>query len=501
MNKSLLCSALLLGASFNCSAALDVHFPFSDSSFKDGEIDTLQELDQWLRSRYSDEQGDVNVYIAAGEYQDTTNWFFDANANKLTFQAEDPQNPPVFDACLNGTCLEGAYSGYFLHIKPTGKPMLSNMEFRDFIVRNFVNGILIRQASDTEITHVTIEQTGSAFNQNIPLKTDGNRQHDGYAAINVRDSHDVKFSNIVVSNAYNDTRPLLMHALYVVASSDISLFESNISMVSGDPVRMRDGAAGIHISGNLINNSGQTMVSTFEDIDSNECPSGDISSAYNEYGMMFPYSAIYQQSGFDEGWSRKPYLREGMAQSRAFKLTIDPAFAPEECEYTGIESKWDVFNSKEDTLFASLSDSRIISASTNVQVAQADYVRVAADGIVNVETNQLFIGCNSSDEDTCDDNDTSSVDDDTDPMNADDPNTQYTMLLNLETGTVDKLLSINGGGLVNYQMLVPASPTPEWVELAVSVPVNFSTSSNSMITLSPQSEPINMKRLSLLESK
>src|SRR5690606_24298255 len=149
------------------------------------------------------------------------------------------------------------------------------------------------------------------------------------------------------------------------------------------------------------NDSGQAAISTFEDA-GNECPSGLISASFNQFGMVFPYQAIYSQSGFETGWANKSYLHEGLSHNRGFKITVDPQLSPASCLYHNITSKADVFDSQHNAIQATANDPRILAASTDVDLAGGgQYVRILSGGELVLDTNQHFIGCSSSTEDTC----------------------------------------------------------------------------------------------------
>ncbi len=479
MNKILF--AVLLLAVTSQTNALEIHYPFTDVDFGDGNVDTLEEMDSWLQVNYI--SGDVTIYIASGHYQDAARWNFSAKPNLLLITAEDANNPPVFDACLNSACIAGAPNGYFLRIEPTysASPALGAIKLQNVVINNYVNGVYVNRTDDAEISHNTFNNIGSAFNQNITLNASGNRLYNGYGVIHANKANNLIIASNHINNAYNDDRPLLMHALYVVNSQHVSAMYNNINMISGDPIRIRNGSENITLQYNNIANSGSTMISTFEQA-GQECPSSLINASFNQFGLVFPYHNIYSQAGFDIGWANKNYLREGMAHSRGFKVTVDPQLSPPSCAYHTIANKMDVFNDSSNALVAPTNDSRIMNASSGVALAgSGNYIRILAGGQLVLNTNQHFVGCSSSTVDTCEDNGTSSVDDDIDVFNSDDPLTEYVLILHVKSGSVDKNMELSGAGLLNYGFVVPADLSGNWFDYQFPQKLRFS--SNAEATL------------------
>ena len=473
--------SLLLLVVTSQAKGLEIHYPFADAGFGDGNVDTLKELDSWLQLNYV--SGDVSIYIAPGYYQDAARWNFSAKPNVLLITAEDANNPPVFDACLNSTCIAGAPNGYFLRIEPTYSvsPALGSIKLQNVVINNYVNGVYVNRTDDAEISNNTFNNIGSAFNQNITLNSSGKRVYNGYGVIHANKANNLIIASNHINNAYNDDRPLLMHALYVVNSQHVSAMYNNINMISGDPIRIRNGSENITLQHNNIMNSGSAMISTFEQA-GQECPSSLINASFNQFGLVFPYHNIYSQVGFDIGWANKAYLKEGMAHGRGFKVTVDPQLSPPSCAYHTIAHKMDVFSDSSNALVAQTNDSRIINASSGVELAGGgNYLRILAGGQLVVNTNQHFVACSSSTVDTCEDNGTSNVNDDIDGFNSDDPLTEYTLIMRVKSGAVDKSMELSGAGLLNYGFVIPANLSGNWFDYQFPQKLRFNSNAEAIL--------------------
>lgn len=495
-----LIAALLFAASTQANA-LTVEFPFDDVGFGDGRIDKLEELDTWLQQNYT--SGDVTVYIAPGTYKDAVKWSFDAGENQLTITGADTSNLPVFDGCANGSCISGQSNGYFFRLEPSSSQAayLNNVTLQYLSVKNYTNGISVARTNNAVLRGIKLQKIGSAFNDEIPLKANGDRAYNGFSAITLRETYGAQVGYNLVNQAYNDDRPLWMHAVYLVKSENSLIARNRINLVSGDPIRIRNESVGVLVDRNEIQSSGQVAVSTFERVGT-ECPSWNISSSYNRFGMTFPFEEVYSQIGFERSWANKPYLNEGVTHGQGYKVTADPQLSDESCQYRNVQGKYDVFSSTKNSYVMPVADSRILEQSTGVDliVRSNPYVRVRSGGQLVLETNQHFVACNSSTLDTCDDMGTATPDDDTDSFNEDDANREYYLAMEVKTGYMDKRLRLSGAGYDQFEFEIPAANNNSWFEYVFPQRVSFANRNEAILALKAVNAGIYVRQVRLVEA-
>mgnify|MGYP000137798629 CR=1 FL=1 len=488
-------SFILLLLVFGNASALTLTFP-------DGDVDTLEELDSWLHENYT--TGDVVVKIAPGTYQDSALWSFDAGGNRLQIQAQDASNPPIFDGCVNSACIAGQMSGFFMRIEGK-KKRLNNIILRDIVVQNFVNGIYLNNVDNSTIRKVEMRNIGTAFNAMIPVKSDGSRAYDGYAAIMTNNSENITIEYSDIHDAYNDERPSLMHATYLKDTRNSSIHKNNINKISGDPIRFRHRTHDISITYNTISNSGRFALSTWHKVRDNadECPSYNITSKSNTFGLMFPFAKTYGVDGFGNKWGAKKYLAEGLVQRQGYQVTASPLLSPESCLHRYVASKWQTFTSINNSYVFPAASPLIVNVSKDLEVKtnsiQGQYVRMARDAEMVLETNMFFIGCNTSTTDTCDDKKTSKISDDIDPLNHENSSQRYYFKMMVKSGTAVKKLMLNGGGYTNKELHVPVNENNDWFEFRVPAHIGVKGRDDAVLNIRSLNNGLMIKSIRLTE--
>ena len=481
------------------NAAPDIRnlvYPF-DVSTGDGKVDSLIELQNWLNDNYK--SGPVNIKIKPGKYTGSITWDFYPQDSTLKIGSLDPANPAIFDGCLD-SCVLGEYNGSFMRLQAKTGQTPKNLTLENIIIKNYTNGIYALAADTVLFKNIQFRNLGSAFNKNITLRN-GVRAYNGYGALIINDSINLTFENNIFENLYNDDRPFLMHGVYLQHTKNSVANNNLFRMISGDPLRFRNESTSIDLIGNTTELSGSSAISTFEE-PGVECPSMDIRSTGNSLGMMFPYKKIYSQPGFDSAWANKGYLPEGLPLSDGFTLTVDPAKSPANCAYRNITDKWQVFTSTADKYIVDLTDERIIqSATSSATVVTADsmsFLRMLSGDSVRIQTNALFTGCNSSEDDTCDNKGTSTYLDDVDPVNSSSNYREFGLRFKVKTGGYSKRISLTGGEFNNEVLTIPSSSEVSWFTFTAPNNLLIKNQNQSTITLKSLDNELLIDELQLL---
>jgi hypothetical protein len=479
-------------------ASIALNFPFT----KDGvTVETLPQLQSWLISNYAG--GDVSIYILPGTYTGSVSWSFQATSGTLKIAGKDPSNLPVFDGCLNG-CLQGETSGFFMRLQDKSNT-LNNISLQRLKIKNYVNGIFISNASNVTVNSMFFENIGTAFNNNIPVDTNGTPSWGGYSSLMTDASTGIKITQNTFKDCYNKDNPLWFHAVYLKSTVNSYVTSNNMEMISGDPIRLRNECINVRVSANTIQNSGMAPLTTFEQA-GGECPSSGIKAWSNFYGMMFPYKKIYSQAGYNSGWANKAYLNEGMIMGQGYKVTTDPALSPVSCQYRNVVNKWQVFTSNLNGFVLPTADSRIFDKSlglTLVGTGTGAYVSMMKDSQLVVDTNMYFVGCNSDSSSTCNNNGTTDISDDTDPFNEDRASVTYLISLKLKMGLVTQKILLSGAQYTEYAISI-APPTDYdasgWAVVQLPVTLSFSQRSQAILNIKTLNSGLKIQSVTLTES-
>jgi hypothetical protein len=286
-----------------------------DGSSPSSPLGTLQQAQSKVSSIWATEPlTPVVVKIAPGTFiGQYIDWTTVNKSASLTFEAQDPLSPPVFDG-------QGKVANTFFKLNYAGGK--SNLVFRGLHIKRYLSAIqfyadrenFARNNSDNEITDCIFEEIGNAYwaSDTVP---------DAYSAINLVNSDFNKIRGNTFKKIRNSKGGILLHSIYLAHNSNNNdVADNHFEDVTGSFIRLRDYSNANAVSKNDFTRADTSVVAVdtwycvepFEDANGDgiddvtkctktnaECPSIDNTVYKNSYSATSTFFA--EHVGYDAG--------------------------------------------------------------------------------------------------------------------------------------------------------------------------------------------------------
>lgn len=208
-------------------------------------VKTLVRASELVFNANTDE---ATIHIDPGTYYETETIEWDgAPQEKVNFRRTGTSGArPVFD----GSNVPVTDSGRHCWMRTGEYSAGPSLDVRGMKVLNYGSCALrFYHVDDNLVRNMIFEDIG---NRHIPGTS-------GWAAIHVTDSNDNAFINNIYRNLENDSCPGCVHAIYPSQSSNNVISDSLFEYITGDPIRLRDGASNNDIYDNTFRYGSASM--------------------------------------------------------------------------------------------------------------------------------------------------------------------------------------------------------------------------------------------------
>ena len=136
-----------------------------------------------------------------------------------------------------------------LNVRPRAGTSMK-LTLQDLGVRNAGNGIRIGKARDVNVRNFTAENLGSLHARAA-----------GFAALGVFGSANVSVVNPTFRSIENDAATAAyVHAIYAIGAPGLRVEGGSYTLISGDPIRLRNGSDGALVRGGRFDRAGRYAV-------------------------------------------------------------------------------------------------------------------------------------------------------------------------------------------------------------------------------------------------
>lgn len=267
------------------------------SGSEQAPLATIQEAHDRLAA--NPPNSDATVILKAGIY---------SQPSRISWTYSDPiYTTTIIGQSRASTVIDGGGHGDDWIRIVTTRGENANIRIRDLTVQNYRHAVsVVGDATDPAgwIGNIRIWDVGFDY-----IGGSYSSASVGYGAVRFINTRNSRIFNSRIRYAENDTRPDLIHGVYLAHHSFSNLVENvQFYRISGDPVRTRDDSGNNTIQYNTFQYTGDVAIYSEWFDESDECPSYNNVFRYNEWSGED--LLLFRMYGYDEhcGPSGSPRL-------------------------------------------------------------------------------------------------------------------------------------------------------------------------------------------------